>query len=98
MREAEGGYELCCPAEYEAQGYEYFFGWVDADFRGLYCPVKVTGSDPTVQFSFMPAFDLSALDEMNYGYIPESTHLLQLEYPHECASKLVEFLETHGLA
>ena len=60
--------------------------------------MKVIGSDPTYQFSFMPAFDLSALDEMNYDYIPESTHLLQLEYPHECASKLVEFLETHGLA
>ena len=46
----------------------------------------------------MPAFDLSALDEMNYDYIPESTHLLLLEYPRECASMLVEFLETHGLA
>ena len=90
--------QLCCPAEYEAQVFEYLFGWVDEDFRGLNCPVKVIGSDPTIQFSFMPAFDLDALGEMNYDYIPEATHFLQLEYPSECASMLVEFLETCGLA
>ena len=97
LRKVKDGYELCCPAEYEAQVFKHFFDWVDADFRSLGCPVKVVGSDPTIRFSFMPAFDLSALDEMNYDYIPDSTHLLLLEYPRECASVLVEFLETHGL-
>jgi pimeloyl-ACP methyl ester carboxylesterase len=98
-----GGYELCCPAEYEAQIYEYLFGWAmrmyqDLERDNLSCPVKAIGSDPTVPYSFMPAMDLSKLTMMNYDFIPESTHFLPLEFPEECAAITVEFLEEHGLA
>ena len=60
------GYELCCPREYEAQVYEYLFGWaMRIDFNSISCPVKVIGADPTERFSFMPSMDLSALVELN---------------------------------
>ena len=98
-----GGYELCCPAEHEAQIYEYLFGWAmrmydELDHNNLSCPVKAIGADPTLPYSFMPAMDLSGLIMMNYDFIPESTHFLPLEFPEECAAMAVEFLEEHGLA
>ncbi len=98
-----GEYELCCPAEYEAQIYEYLFGWAmrmyqDLERDSLSCPVKAIGSDPTIPYSFMPSMDLSTLTMMNYDFIPESTHFLPLEFPEECVALTVEFLEEHGLA
>jgi pimeloyl-ACP methyl ester carboxylesterase len=97
-----GGYELCCPPEYEAQIYEYGFGWAiqlhdTLERQGLSCPVKAIGSDPTMPYSFMPAMDLSNLVAMDYDFIPRSTHFLPLEFPEECAAMIVEFLDEHGL-
>ncbi len=46
------GYELCCPREYEAQVYEYLFGWaMRVDLQRISCPVKVIGADPTEPYS-----------------------------------------------
>jgi pimeloyl-ACP methyl ester carboxylesterase len=88
------GYELCCPREYEAQIYEYLFGWaMRVDLKSISCPVKVIGADPTERFSFMPSMDLSALVELNYDFLPETTHFLQMEKPEQCAALTIEFLE-----
>jgi pimeloyl-ACP methyl ester carboxylesterase len=92
------GYELCCPREHEAQVYEYFFGWaMQVDIKSIECPVKVIGSDPTEKFSFMPSMDLSALIDLDYDFLPETTHFLQLEAPEQCAALTVEYLEGQGL-
>ena len=98
-----GGYELCCPPEYEAQIYEYCFGWSmqvhhDLEGRDDFCPIKAIGSDPTVPYSFMPAMDLGTWVKLSYDFIPESTHFLPLEHPEECVALTVAFLEEHGLA
>ena len=62
LRPAGTGYVLRCPPTYEAQIYEYFWGWTTrVDFDSLPCPVKVVGADPTVPFSCVPSLDLSAL-------------------------------------
>ena len=45
-----GGYELCCPPEHEAQIFEFYFGWAMQvpDFLvHLDCPKIAIGSDPT---------------------------------------------------
>jgi pimeloyl-ACP methyl ester carboxylesterase len=55
--------------------------------------VKVIGADPTERFSFMPSMDLSALVELNYDFLPETTHFLQMEKPEQCAALTIEFLE-----
>ena len=98
-----GGYELCCPPEYEAQIYEYCFGWSmqvhhELEGRDDFCPIKAIGSDPTVPYSFMPAMDLGTWVKWSYDFIPESTHFLPLEHPEECVALTVAFLEEHGLA
>ena len=91
-------YELRCPREYEAQLMDYtrsFFPLVDLD--SLSCPTKIIGADPTLHYSYLPTFDLSNVMKVDYDFIPEATHLLQLEQPEECAAAVREFLKDHGL-
>lgn len=93
------GYELRCPREYQAQIWEYCFGWaMQVDVADLPCPVKVIGADPTVSHSFMPSMDLSALVGLDYDFIPDATHLLMLEDPQACFDAMLGFLGNHGLA
>ena len=93
------GYELRCPGEYEAQISEWCFGWsMQVDLSQVQCPVKTIGSDPTASFlRFMPSIDLSELSVLGYDFLPDTTHLLQLETPENCAALTVEALETWGL-
>ena len=91
------GYELRCPREYEAQLMDYtrsFFPLVDLDL--LTCPTKIIGADPTLPYSYLPTFDFSNILKVDYDFIPEATHFLQLEKPAECAEAVREFLE-HNL-
>ncbi len=95
----EEGYELHCPSAYEAQIYEYAFGYtMEPEPSAISCPVKVIGSDPTAPFSFLPRRDLSGLTGLEYDFVPNTTHFLQLEDPGACVALMLAFLERHGLA
>ena len=99
LRESKGeGYELRCPREYEAQIVDYagVFG-VAVDFEALRCPVKVMGADPTAPFSYLPSLDMSDIMSVNYDFLPDATHFLQLEQPERCAEATLEFLQSVGL-
>ncbi len=50
------------------------------------CPVKVIGSDPTVVNSFLPSMEMPDLMLLDYDFVPETTHLMQLEEPETCAA------------
>ncbi len=93
-----GGYELCCPPEYEAKIGE--FGrifTVLVDFSEVQCPVKVMGADPTLPYAYLPTFDFGEIASVDYDFLPDATHFLQLEQPQVCADILREFLARHGL-
>ena len=95
LRETADGnaYELRCPREYEAQLMDYtrsFFPLVELDL--LSCPVKIIGADPTLPYSYLPTFDFSNVMKVDYDFIPEATHFLQLEKPEECAESVRKFL------
>lgn len=94
----DNGFELRCPREYEAQIVDYasVYG-VAVDFETLECPVKVIGADPTLPFSYLPTLDLSDILNVDYDFLPESTHFLQLEKPAECVESLKSYLESQGL-
>ena len=97
----DGGYQLCLPPEHEAQLCEYFFGWsmqAPEIFERLDCPTKVIGGDPTVPFTYMPSMDLSDMVKLDYDFIPDASHLLQLEVPEICAYLTIDFLEARGFA
>ena len=96
--ETEGGYELRCPRDYEAQIINHaraFAVWVDLE--DLRCPTKVIGADPILPYSFLPTFDLSHISTMDYDFIPDATHLLQIEQPEECVAVVREFMRLHDL-
>ncbi len=88
------GYVLRCPPEYEAQIMDYarLFA-VSVDLGALRCPTKVIGADPTLPFSYLPTMDLSDMLSVDYDFLPDATHLLQLEHPEECVAKMREFIE-----
>ena len=101
LRAAAGGagYELRCPPEYEAQIIDYARSFaVLVDFDASRCPTKVIGADPTLPFSYLPTLDLSGIESVDYDFVPESTHLLQLEKPEVCVALVKEYLAEAGLA
>ena len=92
-------YELRCPREYEAQLMDYarsFFPLIDLEW--LSCPIKIVGADPTLPYSYLPTFDVGDVTRVDYDFIPDATHLLQLERPEECAAATREFLKRHELS
>ena len=93
------GLELCCPPAYEARLFEQLYKWAIAiDLRTLEIPLKVIGGDPVMPFSFLPTVDPELLSRIDYDFVPETTHLLQLEQPEKCAALLFEFLAEADLA
>ena len=90
-------YELRCPREYEAQIINFARAYaVYVDLNKIRCPTKVIGADPTMPFSFLPTFNLSHIMTLDYDFLPEASHLLQLEQPEVCAAMVREYLEQHG--
>ena len=99
-RTADGeAYELRCPRDYEAQIAEYVRSFSPLlDLSMLTCPTKVIGSDPTQPYAYLPTFDLSQATVLNYDFIPETTHFLQLEQPELCAEMAREFIAGLGIS
>ncbi len=92
-------FELRCPREYEAQLMDYarsFFPLLDLDL--LACPTKIIGADPTLPHAYLPTLDQRVASAMDYDFIPEATHFLQLEKPAECVAVTREFIARHGLS
>ena len=93
------GYELRCPRKCEARVFEYIFAYnFEPDAESFACPVKVICGDPSADFSFLPSMDPSGIVGLDYDFVPETTHFLQLENPEECVHLVLEFLERQGLA
>lgn len=100
LRQApEGGpFELRCPKEYEAQIIDYARAFAATlDLETLPCPTKVVGADPTVPFSYLPTFDMTHVLAVDYDFIPETTHFLQLENPEACAAASRDFIKLQCL-
>ena len=95
--DGDSGFVLRCPREYEArvceQGYRYA---ATVDVEAIPCPVKVIGSDPLAQHSFLPTVAMNEIVALNYDFVPETTHFLQLEEPEECIATLLEFIGEDG--
>ena len=89
----DGGYQLRCPREYEArineQGFEYA---KSVDIEALSCPVKLVGSDPVAPNTFLPTVSMDEILALNFDFVPETTHFLQLEEPEACLAAVLEFV------
>ena len=95
---ADGGYELRCPAEYEARVFADARRWTArVDFAGLDCPVKVIASDPGNPAAYVPSLDDDQLAVVEYETIPGTTHFLQLEAPAACVRAALAYLRRRRL-
>ena len=91
------GYELRCPSDYEAQIVDYVRSFAPLlDLAELPCPTKVVGADPTMPYSYLPSFNLQHVLAVDYDFVPETTHFLQLENPAACVAILREFLANNS--
>ena len=87
------GYELRCPPNYEARIVEYVRAFADqVDLNNLPCPTRIIGADPLLPFSYLPTVNLSDMLSVDFDFIPETTHLMQIEKPHVCAEYVREFV------
>ncbi len=92
--ESDDSYVLRCPREYEAQIVEYAGIYaVLVDFATYVCPTKVIGADPLLPYSYLPTLELSDTLHVDYDFLPEATHFLQLEQPEQCAEVMREFID-----
>ena len=92
------GYKLCCPPEYEAQILDYVTAWsAFVDFQEIRCPTKVIGADPTLPSAFLPSFDVAEIVQLDYDFVPDAAHIVQLERPRTCVDMLREFVEASGI-
>ena len=98
-KSADGeAYELRCPRDYEAQITEYVRSFSPLlDLTILTCPTKVIGADPTLPSAYLPTFDLSHATAVDYDFVPEASHFLQVEKPEECAAMVREYLASQGI-
>ena len=94
-KSADGdGYELCCPPGYEARIIDFVRSFSPLlNLDELYCPTKVIGADPTLPYSYLPTIELSDVLSVDYDFLPDTTHLMQLEQPEECVAAMREFLD-----
>ncbi len=91
-------FELRCPRDYEAQIAEYTRGFAPLlDLEALTCPTKVIGADPTLPYAYLPTFNLGQAAVVDYDFVPDAKHLLQLEKPLECAEMLRAFLDQNDI-
>ncbi len=99
-RTADGhGFELRCPRVFEAQIETYFRSFQPLlDLSTLRCPTKVIGGDPMLADTYLPTKDLAVATAVEYDFLPDRSHFLQLEAPEACAVKVREFLAEHGLS
>ncbi len=96
--EGKGGYELRCPRDYEAQIIYHARSFsVIVDFDSIECPTKVIGADPVLPYAYLPSFDLNNIQSVDYDFIPETTHFLQLEQPEVCVNTMLSFLKNQNL-
>ena len=92
------GFVPRCPPEYEAQAVDYVGAWFAlVDFESPPCPTKLIGADPALPSVHLPTLNLSEMQNVEYDFVPEATHLLQLEQPETCAERVLEFLDSHRL-
>lgn len=94
LRKSEdGSYQLRCPKAYEARVTEYVRAYAgEFDLESLPCPTRIVGSDPLLPRSYLPTLDLSDMSNVDFDFIPETSHYLMIEQPDECANFVREFI------
>ena len=93
LRAENGDCVLRCPKAYESQICDSHWLWsMTADLERVKCPIKVFGGDPKAGTSYLPGSDSRALSLTKYEVVPDTTHLLVLQRPEQCAALTIDWL------
>lgn len=91
------GFELRCPSQFEAKIWDHASEYAaSVDLGALRCAVKFVLPDAAAQDPKKPTFDYGKVDVCR-EFLPDTTHLLPLEKPRECADALRSFLKNLGI-
>lgn len=96
LRRSDDGehYVLRCPRDFEARMVDFAGSFaVLVDFDSVECPTKVIGADPVLPYSYLPTLDFRDVVTVDYDFLPDATHLLPLERPHELAAVVREYIK-----
>ena len=66
------------------------------DVEALSRPVKVIDSDPVMPHSYMPTAAMGEILALDYDFIPDITHCLQLEEPEAWVSAMLRLKAKDG--
>ncbi|MXZ55751.1 MAG: alpha/beta hydrolase [Gammaproteobacteria bacterium] len=89
----DGGYQLRCPREYEARLTRFartFAGQINFDEPPH--PIKVVGADPVLPSSYLLTVDLSDMISVDFDFVADATHYMQIEKPELCAWYADDFI------
>jgi pimeloyl-ACP methyl ester carboxylesterase len=97
---AGGGYELCCPGEWEARVYLHNIEmgtWpllpkIGSPHLFLLADPDLPGATPACGIAIQAATEFG----LNYATVPGASHLLQVEKPDLCAAAIRQFFARAG--
>ncbi len=49
-----------------------------------------------MSYSYLPSYDLSGMVKVDYDFLPDATHFMQVEQPEKCVAAMREFLAAIG--
>ena len=91
----DNGFELRCPPSYEARIVDYVRAFADqTELDDLPLPTRIIGSDPLLPITYLPSEDLTEMMSVDYDFIPETTHYMQIEQPEKCATYVRDFVDS----
>lgn len=90
-------WKLACPRELESAMYATNRDPVlwNRLLKSVRTPFLVIGADPTLKTAHSPALVCQALSEasdINYEYVSDTSHFLQIENPVECCARVRDFM------
>ena len=89
----DGAYHLRCPKEYEARVTEHVRAYAgECNLESLPCPTRIIGADPLLPRTYLPTYDLLDMLNVDFDFIPDTSHHLMIEQPEECANFVRDFI------
>ncbi len=69
-----------------------FTGQVDFDV--LPFPTRIIGADLLLPITYLPTVDFCDMLSVDFDFIPDTTHYIQIERPRECAEYVRAFVSS----
>ncbi|MCY4591098.1 MAG: hypothetical protein OXE86_11200 [Alphaproteobacteria bacterium] len=78
--------------------FEEYYSWSSiTQARDTPCQAKaISSADPTIVGTYLPGEGMEELMRAGYDFVPETSHLHQIEAPEQCRQVKLEFFDEIG--